>query len=256
MSFSIIIPSRYASTRLEGKALVDIAGKPMIQRVWEKASESSATSVVIATDDQRILDAATSFGAQVCMTSDRHPSGTDRLAQVASDLNMPSDHIVVNVQGDEPLIPPAVIDQVAANLHSNQRAAIATLCEEIESNEEIHNPNAVKVVFDINGMALYFSRATIPWARDEFSAGVSKRPSRGSWFRHIGIYAYRVGFLERFVDWHPAPLEQLEQLEQLRALYNGESIHVEEACHRVPAGVDTAEDLEKVREYFVNGDRS
>ncbi|MFT4825937.1 MAG: 3-deoxy-manno-octulosonate cytidylyltransferase (CMP-KDO synthetase) [Halioglobus sp.] len=255
MSFSIVIPSRYASTRLEGKALVDIAGKPMIQRVWEKAIESSAASVVIATDDQRIRDAATSFGAQVCMTSDRHPSGTDRLAQVASDLNMPADHIVVNVQGDEPLIPPAVIDQVAANLHSNQAAAIATLCEEIQTNEEIHNPNAVKVVFDINGMALYFSRATIPWARDEFSVGLAKRPSQGSWFRHIGIYAYRVGFLERFVDWSPAPLEQLEQLEQLRALYNGEAIHVEEACHRVPAGVDTAEDLHKVREYFANGVR-
>lgn len=255
MSFSIIIPARYASTRLLGKALLDIAGKPMIQRVWEKASESSASSVVIATDDARIVDAANSFGAQVCLTSDKHPSGTDRLAQVASELKLPSDHIVVNVQGDEPLIPPALIDQVAANLHRNQQASIATLCEEIESNEDIHNPNAVKVVFDINGMALYFSRASIPWARDEFAVDMSARPARGSWFRHIGIYAYRVGFLERFVSWNPAPLEQLEQLEQLRALYNGEAIHVAEASHPVPPGVDTAEDLAKVRQHFANSDR-
>ncbi len=255
MSFSVIIPARYASTRLLGKALLDIAGKPMIQRVWEKAGESSASSVIIATDDKRIAEVATSFGAQVCMTSDRHPSGTDRLAQVASDLGMPPDHIVVNVQGDEPLIPPDVIDQVAENLQRNQQASIATLCEEIEANEEIHNPNAVKVVFDVNGMALYFSRAAIPWARDEFAADLSQRPNQGSWFRHIGIYAYRVGFLERFVGWNPAPLELLEQLEQLRALYNGETIHVEEVSQTVPAGVDTQEDLEKVRQYFANSER-
>lgn len=255
MSFSIIIPARYASTRLPGKALLDIAGKPMIQRVWERACESSANSVVIATDDERIVDAASSFGAQVCMTSDKHPSGTDRLAQVAEDLKLDSEHIVVNVQGDEPLIPPALIDQVAANLHHNQQASIATLCESIDSNDEIHNPNAVKVVFDKSGMALYFSRAAIPWARDEFSSSVSKRPSQGSWFRHIGIYAYRVGFLERFVSWETAPIEELEQLEQLRALYNGERIHVEQASESVPAGVDTQEDLDKVRQHFADTDR-
>lgn len=253
-SFSVVIPARYASTRLPGKALLDIAGKPMIQRVWEKAGESSASSVIIATDDERIAQVANSFGAQVCMTSDRHPSGTDRLAQVASDLNMPPNHIVVNVQGDEPLIPPDVIDQVAENLSRNQQASIATLCEEIQANEEIHNPNAVKVVFDVNGMALYFSRAAIPWARDEFAADVSKHPNQGSWYRHIGIYAYRVGFLARFVGWNPAPPEQLEQLEQLRALYNGEAMHVDKVSHPIPAGVDTAEDLAKIRQFFTDGE--
>jgi len=255
MSYSIIIPARYASTRLAGKALVDIAGKPMIQRVWEKARESSAESVVIATDDRRIEQVANSFGARVSMTSANHPSGTDRLSQVVSDLGLPEEHIVVNVQGDEPLIPPQVIDQVATNLHCNPSASIATLCEAIESNEEIHNPNAVKVVFDKKGMALYFSRATIPWARDEFAADLDERPKSGNWFRHIGIYAYRVGFLQRFVTWNPAPLEKLEHLEQLRALYNGEAIHVEEASRPVPAGVDTAEDLAVVRQIFADGDR-
>jgi 3-deoxy-manno-octulosonate cytidylyltransferase (CMP-KDO synthetase) len=250
MSFTVVIPARYASTRLPGKPLSDIAGKPMVQRVWEQACKSSAQQVVIATDDQRILVVAQDFGAQVCMTLPDHPSGTDRLQQVSAQLKLQEDHIVVNVQGDEPLLPPALIDQVANNLVDNQGASIATLCEPMTSIEDVHNPNMVKVVFDASGSALYFSRASIPWARDSFARDKSKMPEAGSWFRHIGIYAYRAGFLNRYVTWGPAPLEEVEQLEQLRALYNGEKIHVDIASDSVPAGVDTEEDLANVRAVF------
>ena len=247
MSFTVVIPARYGSTRLPGKPLLEIVGKPMVQRVWEQASLSGAGQVVIATDDARIFDAAQAFGAEVCMTSPEHPSGTDRLQQVALDMNWPADHIVVNVQGDEPLIPPAVIDQVAGNLADHDKADMATLCEDIDTLDELINPNAVKVVSDIGGMALYFSRAPIPWPRDEFMAGQQSMPQSGSWYRHIGIYAYRTGFLHRYVTWPPAPLEQLENLEQLRALYNGVGIHVERAVQSVPGGVDTEDDLQAVR---------
>ena len=250
MSFTVVIPARYASTRLPGKPLSDIAGKPMVQRVWEQACKSSARQVVIATDDPRILSVAQDFGAEVCMTLPDHPSGTDRLQQVSAQLKLKEDHIVVNVQGDEPLIPPALIDQVANNLVDNDGASIATLCERMTSIEDIHNPNMVKVVFDASGSALYFSRASIPWARDSFALEKSEMPDAGSWFRHIGIYAYRAGFLNRYVTWAPAPLEELEQLEQLRALYNGEKIHVDIASEMVPAGVDTEEDLANVRAVF------
>ena len=246
-SFTVVIPARYGSTRLPGKPLLDIAGKPMVQRVWEQARLSGAGQVVIATDDARIFDAAQAFGAEVCMTSAEHPSGTDRLQQVAQEMNWSDDHIVVNVQGDEPLIPPAVIDQVAANLAGHEQAGMATLCEDITELEELINPNAVKVVSDISGMALYFSRAPIPWPRDEFIHGAKAMPQSGNWYRHIGIYAYRTGFLHRYVTWPPAPLEQLECLEQLRALYNGVGIHVERAVQSVPGGVDTQDDLRAVR---------
>jgi 3-deoxy-manno-octulosonate cytidylyltransferase (CMP-KDO synthetase) len=242
MSFTVVIPARYGSTRLPGKPLQDIAGKPMVQRVWEQASHSGASQVVIATDDERIYRAAEAFGASVCMTSADHPSGTDRLQQVAAEGGWPDEHIVVNVQGDEPLIPPAVIDQVAANLANHAEADIATLCEQIVELEELLNPNAVKVVSDSRGMALYFSRATIPWPREPFRDGPQTMPP-GQWYRHIGIYAYRTSFLHQYVTWDPAPLEQLEQLEQLRALYNGVGIHVAPAQQPVPAGVDTQEDL-------------
>jgi 3-deoxy-manno-octulosonate cytidylyltransferase (CMP-KDO synthetase) len=232
---------------LPGKPLLDIVGKPMVQRVWEQARLSGAEQVVIATDDARIFEAAEAFGAEVCMTSPDHPSGTDRLQQVALEMNWADDHIVVNVQGDEPLIPPAVIDQVAANLAGHDQAGMATLCEDITALEELINPNAVKVVSDTSGMALYFSRAPIPWPRDEFIHGPKAMPQSGNWYRHIGIYAYRTGFLHRYVTWPPAPLEQLECLEQLRALYNGVGIHVERAVQSVPGGVDTEDDLQAVR---------
>lgn len=246
MPFSVVIPARYGSTRLPGKPLLDIAGKPMVQRVWDQARQSGAEQVIIATDDARIGDAAGAFGAEVCMTSPDHPSGTDRLQEVAAQMGWSAGHIVVNVQGDEPLIPPALIDQVAGNLALNDGAGIATLAEPIAQLAELRNPNAVKVVTDATGMALYFSRATIPWPRDAFAAEPESIPP-GHWLRHIGIYAYRTAFLHRYVEWAPAPIEQLEQLEQLRALYHGERIHVAEACEAVPAGVDTQQDLDAVR---------
>ncbi|MEH6588152.1 MAG: 3-deoxy-manno-octulosonate cytidylyltransferase [Halioglobus sp.] len=251
MSFAVVIPARYGSTRLPGKPLLDIAGKPMIQRVWEQALGTGAGEVVIATDDSRIEAAAHGFGAEVCMTDPGHPSGTDRLQEVAAKRGWDDDRIVVNVQGDEPLMPPALIGQVAKNLNDHPQAAIATLCETITDLDELTNPNAVKVVADKQGMALYFSRASIPWPRDAFSDEQLRMPD-GQWFRHIGIYAYRAGFLHRYVTWAPAPLEQVEQLEQLRALYNGERIHVEVASECVPAGVDTAADLEAVRRLMEN----
>lgn len=253
MSFAVVIPARYGSTRLPGKPLLDIAGKPMIQRVWEQALGAGASEVVVATDDSRIQQVALAFGAEVCMTSPDHPSGTDRLQEVATLRGWDEEQIVVNVQGDEPLIPPALIGQVAGNLAAHPEAAIATLCEPVTGLQELRNSNAVKVVADARGMALYFSRATIPWPREAFATGSDDMPA-GDWYRHIGIYAYRAGFLHRYVTWPPAPLEQLEQLEQLRALYNGERIHVAPACEAVPAGVDTAEDLEAVRKRLERSD--
>lgn len=247
MTYTVVIPARYGSTRLPGKPLLEIQGKPMVQRVWEQAKRSAAQQVVIATDDARIADIAESFGAHTCMTSPHHPSGTDRLQQVVVQLSLPEDHIVVNVQGDEPLIPPQVIDQVATNLAGHPQAGIATLCEDIDTIEDLTNPNVVKVVRSAQGMALYFSRAPIPWPRDAFMQGQATLPASGAWYRHIGIYAYRTGFLHQFVSWPVAPQEQLESLEQLRALHNGVSIHVDKAVQRVPAGVDTAEDLDLVR---------
>ncbi|WP_206613406.1 3-deoxy-manno-octulosonate cytidylyltransferase [Parahaliea mediterranea] len=254
MPFSVVIPARYASTRLPGKPLQLIAGLPMIQRVWQQARASGAGRVVIATDDARIADCAAGFGAEVCMTRGDHPSGTDRLQEVAAQLGFADDHIVVNVQGDEPLIPPTVIDQVAANLARHPDAGIATLCEAIDSLDALRDPNVVKVVAGQSGMALYFSRATIPWPRDAgAAAGDLQTMPMGDWYRHIGIYAYRTDFLHRYIDWEPAPLEQLEQLEQLRALYHGVGIHVEEARAAVPGGVDTPADLERLRRYLGEG---
>lgn len=248
MTYSIVIPARYGSSRLPGKPLQDIGGKPMIQRVWEQAKRSSAQRVVIATDDERIVSAAQAFDAQVCMTSPDHPSGTDRLQEVVSTMGFTANDIVVNVQGDEPLIPPSVIDQVAENLEQHTAAAMATLCERITEVEDLLNPNVVKVISDAAGMALYFSRAPVPWPREAFMEGQGELPEHGDWFRHIGIYAYRCGFLDKFVGWEPAPQESLEQLEQLRALHHGQLIHVAVAAEQVPAGVDTAADLEAVRE--------
>lgn len=256
MSYTVVIPARYASTRLPGKPLADIAGKPMIEHVYERACESQAGRVVIATDDERIKAACAAFGAEVVMTSANHASGTDRLEEVARKLAFGSDNRVVNVQGDEPLIPPELIDQVAANLEAHPDAAIATLCERIPDATSVFNPNVVKVVFDNRGMAHYFSRAPIPWARDAWqdggdTAAARPLPEDSNYYRHIGIYGYRVSLLRNFVTWAPAPTEVTESLEQLRALYNGARIHVEEACRMPPAGVDTAEDLERLRQIMI-----
>ncbi len=250
MAYTVVIPARYGSTRLPGKPLLDIAGKPMLQRVWEQARRSAAREVVIATDDERIMAVAEGFGARVCMTSPDHPSGTDRLHEVAAYFGWGDEQIVVNVQGDEPMMPPGVIDQVAHNLAAHTQAGIATLCEGIVDIAELLDPNAVKVVCDRRGMALYFSRAAIPWPREHFRSGRDAMPTHGNWYRHIGIYAYRTAFLHQYVTWQPAPLEQLEQLEQLRALYNGVGIHVATAAEAVPPGVDTQADLDAVRARF------
>ena len=245
--FTVVIPSRFASTRLPGKPLQMIAGKPMVQHVWEQACKSSAQQVVVATDDQRIVDACKAFGAHVVLTRADHESGTDRLAEVATQLGLVSDAIVVNVQGDEPMIPPQVIDQVAANLAAHPEARMATLAEPIEDAQTLFNPNVVKVVSDINGLALTFSRATLPWARDDFALHPDTLPAGVPYRRHIGIYAYRAGFLHDFVSWGPCWLENTERLEQLRALWHGVRIHVADVLEAPPAGVDTPEDLERVR---------
>lgn len=249
-AYTVVIPARYASTRLPGKPLQDIGGKPMIRHVWEQACRSGAQRVVIATDDQRILSACEGFGAQVLLTRDDHNSGTDRLAEVADQLVLAADEIVVNVQGDEPLIPPSVIDQVALNLAAHPEAAIATLAEQISDPHALFNPNVVKVLSDINGLALTFSRAPLPWARDEFARDPDGLPNNVPYRRHIGIYAYRAGFLADFVSWGPCWLENTECLEQLRALWHGKRIHVADAVEAPPAGVDTADDLERVRKLL------
>ncbi|WP_122671079.1 3-deoxy-manno-octulosonate cytidylyltransferase [Pseudomonas viridiflava] len=245
--FTVVIPARYGSSRFPGKPLKVIAGKPMVQLVWEQARKSSAQRVVVATDDVRIFEACQAFGAEVLMTRDDHNSGTDRLAEVAAQLGLAADAIVVNVQGDEPMIPPAVIDQVASNLAAHPEAGISTLAEPIDDVAALFNPNVVKVSSDINGLALTFSRAPLPWARDALAANRDELPAGVPFRRHIGIYAYRAGFLHDFVTWGPCMLENTENLEQLRALWNGVRIHVADALEAPPAGVDTPEDLERVR---------
>ncbi|KTC14621.1 MULTISPECIES: 3-deoxy-manno-octulosonate cytidylyltransferase [Pseudomonas syringae group] len=245
--FTVVIPARYGSSRFPGKPLKVIAGKPMVQLVWEQARKSSAQRVVVATDDVRIFEACQAFGAEVLMTRDDHNSGTDRLAEVAAQLGLTADAIVVNVQGDEPMIPPAVIDQVASNLAAHPEAGISTLAEPIDDVAALFNPNVVKVSSDINGLALTFSRAPLPWARDALAANRDELPAGVPFRRHIGIYAYRAGFLHDFVSWGPCMLENTENLEQLRALWNGVRIHVADALEAPPAGVDTPEDLERVR---------
>ncbi|HMW47601.1 MAG TPA: 3-deoxy-manno-octulosonate cytidylyltransferase [Cellvibrionaceae bacterium] len=250
MTYTVIIPARFGSSRLPGKPLKDLGGKSMVQRVYECARQSAASRVIVATDDQRIADVVASFGGEVCMTGSHHESGTDRLHEVVTRLDLPAEHIVVNVQGDEPLIPAAVIDQVADNLACRPAVSAATLCEKIHRLEDCFDPNIVKVVCDHAGLALYFSRAPIPWHRDGYSATPQLMPAGINPLRHIGIYAYRVSLLQQFVRWPLAPLEACEKLEQLRILANGEAIHVAEAVEAVPGGVDTELDLKRVRQYL------
>ena len=247
MGFHVLIPARYASTRLPGKPLLDIAGQPMIQHVWQRAQESGASSVTIATDDTRIAESAEAFGAAVCMTRTEHSSGSERLAEACAQLGLAEEAIVVNLQGDEPLMPPALLSQVAGALQAEPQLEMATLCARIDTAEELFDPNVVKVVRDAQQRALYFSRAPIPWDRDGFAANRQVLPSYGSFFRHLGIYAYRVGFLQRYVAQAPSALEGIESLEQLRVLWYGGRIHVAEALALPGPGVDTPEDLERVR---------
>lgn len=262
MSYTIVIPARYASSRLPGKPLRIICGKSMIQRVFEQTQKSNAERVIVATDDLRIQEVAQRFGARVCMTSADHPSGTDRLQEVASQLEFTDDQVIVNVQGDEPLLPPENINQVAKLLLDNPAAGIATLSVPIQSQRELFDPNVVKVVTDRSGAALYFSRAAVPWMRDAFAnpntrnhSDATPLPEGYGWQRHIGIYAYRVAFLHQYIGWKPADIERCEALEQLRALWNGVRIQVAVAKITPPAGVDTEDDLLRVQS-LLNGDAS
>ena len=248
--FTVLIPARYASTRLPGKPLADIAGKPMVVRVAERARTSGANRVVVATDDLRVRDAVVAHGFTACMTREDHATGTDRLAEAAQQLGLEDDDIVVNVQGDEPLLDAALIRRMAEVLASRTDAAMATACHPIDNVAEAFNPNVVKVVLDAAGYALYFSRATIPWARDAFRDAPGALPSGLPLHRHYGLYAYRVSFLRVFPTLAPAPIEHFEALEQLRALWHGYRIAVE-ITHGTPApGIDTPEDLARVREIF------
>jgi 3-deoxy-manno-octulosonate cytidylyltransferase (CMP-KDO synthetase) len=242
--FHVVIPARFAASRLPGKPLLKIGERPLIQWVWQRARDSGAASVILATDDERVGEAARQFGAEVVMTSAEHTSGTDRIAEVVRSSHWAAEDIVVNVQGDEPMMPPEVIARVAQGLASS-RSDIATAAAPIASLREYLDPNAVKVVCARDGGALYFSRAPIPWPRDHSATG---QPSRydGAW-RHIGIYAYRVRSLLQFAAWPPTQLECAEKLEQLRALENGMRIHVVALSETPPAGVDTPEDLQRVR---------
>jgi 3-deoxy-manno-octulosonate cytidylyltransferase (CMP-KDO synthetase) len=250
--FVAVIPARHASTRLPGKPLVDIGGKPMVVRVAERARMSGARAVWVATDHEDIRAASASHGVACLMTRADHPSGTDRLAEVAAQLGLAADEILVNVQGDEPLIEPALIDRVAEELAGDPEAAIATAAHGITDATEFFNPNVVKVVCDRQGRALYFSRAPIPYARDAFAADRSALPGDLPALRHIGLYAYRASFLACYAGLEPAPLERFEALEQLRALWHGFSIRVAQVDHAPAAGVDTPEDLERVRALFGN----
>lgn len=245
--FRVVIPARYASTRLPGKALREIAGKPMVQWVYERACRSGATEVMIATDDDLIISAAHSFGADAQMTARTHASGTDRIAEVALRQRWAEDEIIVNVQGDEPLIPVALIAQVGALLPAHPAAHVGTLATPVESLREFLDPNAVKVVTDERGRALYFSRAPIPWNRDGAAVGLASQGDFGGARRHVGIYAYRVGALLRLARLPPGRLEVREQLEQLRALEDGLCIQVETALERPGPEVNTAADLERVQ---------
>jgi 3-deoxy-manno-octulosonate cytidylyltransferase (CMP-KDO synthetase) len=243
--FHVIIPARFGSTRLPGKPLAMIAGRPLIQWVWQRAVESGAASVLLATDDGRIRAAAAKFGAECLMTSAQHASGTDRIAEVARIKGFAADDIVVNLQGDEPAMPPEVISKVAQGLEDSPLSDIATAVAPIGSLREFLDPNCVKALRADSGRALYFSRAPVPWPRDSV---VDHEPTEfaGAW-RHIGIYAYRVRSLLQFAAWPPTRLETVEKLEQLRALEHGMHIHLVTLAHAPPAGVDTSEDLDRAR---------
>lgn len=249
-AFTVLIPARLASTRLPDKPLADIAGKPMVVRVADQARRSGARRVVVATDSQVIARACAVHGVDAIMTRADHPSGSDRLAEACEQLGLDGDHTVVNVQGDEPLIDPALIDAVADVLQRHAGASMGTAAHTIGDAADARNPNVVKVVTDARGLALYFSRAPIPWWRDGYGAGPIERLAQPAPLRHVGIYAYRADFLRAFPQLPVSPLEQIEALEQLRALWHGHRIAVHVTDHAPGPGVDTPEDLERVRALF------
>jgi len=243
--FHVVIPSRFAASRLPGKPLLPIGDRPLIQWVWQRARASAAASVIVATDDARIFATARGFGADCLMTSALHASGTDRIAEVVRAKGFAADDVVVNLQGDEPMMPAAAINELAEALIARPNIDIATAVAPIQSLAEFLDPSCVKALRAGDGRALYFSRAPVPWPRDSVTAG---QPTRfdGAW-RHIGIYAYRVRSLLQFASWPPTPLEEAERLEQLRALEHGMQIHLVALSEAPPAGVDTPEDLQRVR---------
>lgn len=261
MSFVALIPARHASTRLPGKPLADLAGLPMVVHVAHRARESGASRVIVATDDVRVADAASAHGVEALLTGAGHATGTDRLAEAAALLGLADDALVVNVQGDEPLIDPALIGTVARLLATRPDASIATACHPIASAAELFNPNVVKVALAARGLALYFSRAPIPWARDAFAQladdpharAVAALPAGLPVYRHYGLYAYRAGYLRAFPRLEPAPLERFEALEQLRALWHGHRIAVHVAAGVAAPGVDSADDLDRVRKLMAAG---
>jgi len=253
MNFVVVIPARYGSARLPGKPLADIAGKPMVVHVADRARESGAREVVVATDDRRIHEAVAKHGHEAMMTRPDHTSGTDRIAEVAIARGWPDDLIVVNIQGDEPRMPPQLVRAVARQLADHRDAAIATACHRVHSAAEMFDPNAVKVVLDKHGYAAYFSRAPIPYARDAFKADTSRLPQGLPVYRHLGLYAYRCSFLKVYSTLLPAAIEQFESLEQLRALWHGYRVSVAVTDQAPDPGVDTPEDLEKMRRAFLTG---
>jgi len=249
MHFRVVIPARYASSRLPGKPLADIGGRPMVLHVLERALQAGAESVVVATDDVRVQQAVEAAGHQALMTSPEHQSGTERLVEVAETLGWPDDTLVVNVQGDEPLIDPALIREAARQLVLHDDAVMATLAHPIHDHADFINPNVVKVVSDEAGYALYFSRAPIPWPRDAFAVQQAMPHELGA-LRHIGLYAYRAGFLRTYASLASSPLERYEMLEQLRVLWHGHRISLGITPLAPAPGVDTPEDLERVRSLF------
>ena len=248
MSFIAIIPARLASSRLPDKPLADIGGKPMVVRTAERALLSGASAIMVATDHLDIVSACEAHGIPVCMTRSDHPSGTDRIAEVAAGMNLPDDAVIVNVQGDEPLIDPALIAATASLV--SEQVPMATAAHPLHEVNDAFNPNVVKVVLDKSGRALYFSRATIPWHRDAFAISRQQLPDAYAPLRHIGLYAYRNDFLKKYPELSVSPLEQIEALEQLRVLWHGYAIAVHVTASSPAPGVDTPEDLQRVRQFF------
>jgi 3-deoxy-manno-octulosonate cytidylyltransferase (CMP-KDO synthetase) len=244
--YKIVIPARYASSRLPGKPLIELAGKPMIQHVYERALETAVSDIVIATDDDRIRDAASGFGAEVVMTSPAHENGTERIAEVARIKGWDDDAVIVNLQGDEPLIPRSLVELTAAGLLDHPEAGMSSVCTRVQHDADAFDPNVVKVVLDRNGFAMYFSRAAIPWDRDAYRQGTGVMTAKMPVYRHIGMYGYRVSFLKNYTAMEPCPLEGVESLEQLRALWYGVRIHMSVIDQAPGHGVDTPADVARV----------
>lgn len=250
MSFRIVIPARFASTRLPGKPLRDICGKPMIARVIEQAQQSDAEEVIVATDSREIADAISDINVRVCITDENHQSGTERLSEVIEQLGFEDDQILINLQGDEPMMPAVCLNQVGHALENDASVKMATLCTPLTDINELFDPHAVKVVRDINDFALYFTRAAVPWSRDCFNEAPREMPQTQEYQRHIGLYGYRAGFIKQYLEWQSSDIEKTESLEQLRVLYYGEKIKVITAETAPGPGVDTVEDLKRVCELL------